>query len=254
MLGAEPFFRESNPSENSRLSTYLGSDSYILGEHSFGGDAHIEGVVIGDISAAGRVTIGEGGRVSSQIRASSVVVAGKVTGDIVGSERIEICRTATVFGNLNSPTLLIEAGAGVEGHLSTVSEKSSYNHHNESELVQMGFPFFKASEQRVITVGAGLTGYQPSDANRTPRRWGTRDVLARVRTIPCAECLQPIRWWNRRIWLVDGERCAHLQCWKSRLFFKALVADQIRSSQLMAGENSALSRNGSAESELHASA
>ena len=168
MLGAEPFFRESNPSENSRLSTYLGSDSYILGEHSFGGDAHIEGVVIGDISAAGKVTIGEGGRVTSQIRASSVVVAGKVTGDIVGSERIEICRTATVFGNLTSPNLLIEAGAGVEGHLSTVSERFSYTQRNESELVQMGFPFFKARGHASLPWRRAFPGAEPSDVSRTP--------------------------------------------------------------------------------------
>jgi len=93
---------------------------------------------------------------------------------------------------------------------------------------------------------------------------GTRDVLARVRTIPCDECLQPIRWWNRRIWLVDGERCAHLQCWKGQLFLKALVADEIRRSQLMADEiprsprrRSQPSDNGSVDNELqelHASA
>jgi hypothetical protein len=221
-------------------------------------------VVIGDISAAGKVTIGEGGRVTSQIRASSVVVAGKVTGDIVGSERIEICRTATVFGNLTSPILLIEAGAGLEGHLSTMSERSSYTQRNESELVQMGFPFFMARGQRVTTLATGFPGGWPSDASRSPRRLGTRDALARVWTMPCDECLQPIRWWNRRIWLVDGERCAHLNCWKGYLFFKTLVADQIRGLQLMAGEiprspryRSQPSDNGSAENEpqkLHASA
>jgi hypothetical protein len=63
-----------------------------------------------------------------------------------------------------------------------------------------------------------------------------RELLAGLRTIRCDECLGVIRWWNRRVWLVKGERCAHLRCWQGRLFFKALVADEIRRSQIMAGE------------------
>lgn len=65
---------------------------------------------------------------------------------------------------------------------------------------------------------------------------GTRDLLARARPIVCHECLHPIRWWNRRIWLADGDRYAHLRCWKGHLFLKALVANEVRRSQLMADE------------------
>ena len=75
-------------------------------------------------------------------------------------------------------------------------------------------------------------------------------ALTRVRTVPCGECLRAIRWWNRRVWLVDSERYVHLQCWEGQLFFKALMADQIRSMQIMADKNSALSRNQSPENEL----
>lgn len=75
-------------------------------------------------------------------------------------------------------------------------------------------------------------------------------MLARVKATPCDDCLQPIRWWNRRIWVIHGERCAHLKCWKDQLFLKALVAGEIRRSQLMADENSASSQKGSAEHEL----
>jgi len=187
-------------------------------------------VIIGDITAAGTVTIGEGARVTSQIRASSVVVAGKVTGDIIASERIEIRRTGLVFGNLTSPILLIETGAGLEGDCATMPEQSSYSHEIESELVQMGFPFFQARDQRVIRLA---TEFPHADQAMQADAHGilrTRNVFARFSTIPCDDCLKPIRWWNRRIWLVDGERCAHLQCWNGQLLLKALVADQIRRS------------------------
>jgi hypothetical protein len=50
-----------------------------------------------------------------------------------------------------------------------------------------------------------------------------RGVLARVRTTCCDDCAQPIRWWNRRVWLVSRERCSHLQCWNVQLFQKQYV-------------------------------
>jgi hypothetical protein len=76
-----------------------------------------------------------------------------------------------------------------------------------------------------------------------------RHLLARIRKDRCYDCLRPIRWWNRRVWLADGERWVHLQCWRDELFFKALVADQIRRAKVTADENSELSRNRSAENE-----
>jgi hypothetical protein len=64
----------------------------------------------------------------------------------------------------------------------------------------------------------------------------TRYVQARARGIQCDECLRPIRWWNRRVSLDSGEGWAHLRCWNSLLFLKALVADEIRWAQLATGE------------------
>jgi hypothetical protein len=96
----------------------------------------------------------------------------------------------------------------------------------------------------------------PSDgANVNSSTWhrirsGAQDAFAHVRTVPCDECLQAVRWWNRRVWLADGKRCVHLHCWKGQLFLKAVVADHIRYMQAMADENSALSRNHSPENEL----
>jgi hypothetical protein len=81
-------------------------------------------------------------------------------------------------------------------------------------------------------------------------RLGARDALARVKAVHCDECSRVIRWWNRRVWLVHSERYVHLQCRKGQLFFQAFVADHIRSVQVIADENSALSRNRSPESKL----
>ncbi len=94
-----------------------------------------------------------------------------------------------------------------------------------------------------------IDGANGIPSSRRHIRLGTHDALARAKTVHCYECLRAIHWWNRRVWLVDSERCVHLHCWKDRLFLKALVADHISYVQVMADGNSALSRNHSPENE-----
>lgn len=80
---------------------------------------------------------------------------------------------------------------------------------------------------------------------------GGRTVLARLRTTPCDECARPIRWWNRRVWAVNRERCTHLQCWNGQLFLKAyvqLMSEEIRHSARVLGQSS---DNDSADAALH---
>jgi hypothetical protein len=76
------------------------------------------------------------------------------------------------------------------------------------------------------------------------------EVSARFRTVRCDDCLRLMRWWSRRVWWVDG--CAHLRCWRGRLFFKAMVADQIRTAQLNPSQNSASRKNRSSDKEPQA--
>src|SRR5262245_428211 len=63
-----------------------------------------------------------------------------------------------------------------------------------------------------------------------------RVMLARTRAIFCNECLRPIRWWNRRVALDGSKRWLHQDCWNGQLFFKALVANEIRCAKLASGK------------------
>jgi cytoskeletal protein CcmA (bactofilin family) len=101
---------------------YLDKGSKINGKVSFEGPARIDGEVDGEISAKDSVTIGESAVVTAQIKASSVMVAGKVSGDIVATQRIEIRPSAKVVGNLTAPVLVVHEGALFEGHCSMQPE------------------------------------------------------------------------------------------------------------------------------------
>ena len=95
---------------------YLDSGSKISGKLYFDGPARIDGQVEGEVSAKESLSIGESAVVNAQLRAASVIVAGKVTGDITAGSRIEIRPSARVMGNLTAPVLVVHEGAHFEGH------------------------------------------------------------------------------------------------------------------------------------------
>jgi cytoskeletal protein CcmA (bactofilin family) len=104
---------------------YLDRGSKISGKLFFEGPVRIDGQVDGEISANDSVIIGEAAVVTAQVKAASVVIAGKISGDIMASKRLEIRPTAKVFGNLTSPILVVHDGALFEGHCTMHLEAKS---------------------------------------------------------------------------------------------------------------------------------
>ena len=110
------------PLPSTTTTAYLDAGSKISGTLSFETAARIDGHVDGEIDAKDSLTIGESAVVEAQIKADSVVVAGKVSGDIVAVHRIEIRPSAKVLGNITAPTLVIHEGALFEGHCAMAPE------------------------------------------------------------------------------------------------------------------------------------
>ena len=77
---------------------YLDKGCKISGKLFFEGPVKIDGQVDGQIDANDSVFIGDSAVVTAQIKAASVAVAGKVSGDIIATKRVEIRPSAKVSG------------------------------------------------------------------------------------------------------------------------------------------------------------
>lgn len=89
----------------------LSSDVEIKGTIKFTNDLVIDGRIEGEIHSDGNLTVGENARLKAEIKTATVVVHGKVHGNITAAERVELRATAEVVGDIKSKTLSIEAGA-----------------------------------------------------------------------------------------------------------------------------------------------
>jgi cytoskeletal protein CcmA (bactofilin family) len=103
---------------NAEGRTYLDRGCKISGKLWFEGDTRIDGQVDGEINAKENLVIGESAVVTAQIKANSIVVAGKASGDIIASQRLEIRPSARVTGNVASPVMIVHEGAMLEGKCS----------------------------------------------------------------------------------------------------------------------------------------
>jgi len=109
---------KSDGGELGEVHAYLGKGSRVSGKLNFEGTVRVDGQVEGEISAQDTLIVGERAVVTAQINGNTVVIRGKVTGDINARKRVEICSPGKLFGNIVTPSLVIHEGVIFEGHCS----------------------------------------------------------------------------------------------------------------------------------------
>ena len=116
MFGSE---KRSNHSM-AAITTLVAEGTTIRGDIEFNGGLHMDGAVEGSICALGDkavLTLSNKGRVDGEIRAPNAVINGKVKGDIIVSERLELAAQARIDGNVYYKVLEMAAGAQVNGKM-----------------------------------------------------------------------------------------------------------------------------------------
>lgn len=104
--------------EAGEINAYLGKGSRVSGKLNFEGTVRVDGQVEGEISAQDTLIVGESAVVTAQISGSTVIIKGKVTGDINARKRVEIRAPGKLYGNIVTPSLVIHEGVMFEGHCS----------------------------------------------------------------------------------------------------------------------------------------
>lgn len=98
------------------VQAHLGVGSRIEGKLTFEGSVQIDGHVDGEIQAQETILIGEKAVINAQITGGTVILKGKVTGDVTARTRLEMQAPAKLTGNVTTPSLIIHEGVVFEGH------------------------------------------------------------------------------------------------------------------------------------------
>lgn len=114
-------FKRRIQDANGGTATYIAASTKIVGTISGKGAYVFCGTVEGDCDIDGPLTLATGGRWKGTMRATDIVVAGTVEGDVVAKQRVEIAGTARITGSLSGHSIAVAEGAIIEGELKVTS-------------------------------------------------------------------------------------------------------------------------------------
>jgi cytoskeletal protein CcmA (bactofilin family) len=100
---------------SSNAKNVLNADVEIKGNLKFAGELTFEGKLEGDIHSEGTLHLGDSAVVNGNINVQSVVVRGKVNGNITAKEKIDIKSKTELFGDIRAAKLVIEEGVTFVG-------------------------------------------------------------------------------------------------------------------------------------------
>ncbi len=110
----------------SKISTVIGHGTEIKGDISFSGGLHLDGVIKGNLMThqdnAATLTVSEDGSVEGDVRVPNVILNGVVVGDVYASGRVELAAKARVTGTVYYNLLEMAMGAEINGQLKHVNE------------------------------------------------------------------------------------------------------------------------------------
>jgi cytoskeletal protein CcmA (bactofilin family) len=102
-------------------TTYVAASTTIAGTVTGKGAYVFCGSVEGDCDIDGPLTLAAGARWKGTLKATDIVVAGVVEGDVIAKQRVEILGTARITGSLAGNSIAVAEGAIIAGEIKVTS-------------------------------------------------------------------------------------------------------------------------------------
>ena len=103
-----------NPNQ-SNSKNILNSDVELKGTLKFTGEMTFDGKLDGDINSDASLNLGDNAIIKGNITVNSVVMRGKITGNVIAKDKIDIKTKTELFGDIRAPKLAMEEGVTFVG-------------------------------------------------------------------------------------------------------------------------------------------
>lgn len=106
------------------LRSFLGEGTEITGEIKFTEIMRVDANISGNVSSDnGSLLVMERGRVKATVKAGTVEVSGTIEGTVTAKTSVKIHPTGRVYGDIYTPSLIIENGAVFDGKCHMLDSK-----------------------------------------------------------------------------------------------------------------------------------
>ncbi len=106
------------------FETVLGANSTLEGKLTSNANVRIDGTFSGTLEINGNVLVGETARITADLNAKNISIAGAVRGNVTG-KKVQLLRTGRVWGDIAATALTTEEGAFIDGKISMMSHEAA---------------------------------------------------------------------------------------------------------------------------------
>ncbi len=106
------------------FETVLGSGATLKGDLKSLENIRLDGTFEGTLEIGGNVLVGETAKITADIHAKNVSIAGAVRGNVSG-KKVQLLRTARVWGDISASAISTEEGAFIDGKITMVTHDAA---------------------------------------------------------------------------------------------------------------------------------
>ena len=128
------------------INTILGPNTNLSGDIETGGFTRIDGSICGNVTAKGRIVIGERSRVKGNVTGTSITIGGVVFGSVISDGHLIILSTAIVIGDIITRRIQADDGCFINGKVAVCQDDESWSkaslEHRDIRGIKSALPVF----------------------------------------------------------------------------------------------------------------
>ena len=111
------------------VSAFVGEGVEFKGVINYQGTVRIDGQLEGEIHTDGILIVGQSAVIDAKVEAGTIICQGRIIGDIIAREKIQLMAPAVLNGSVKTPSLSMEEGVLFNGicEMGPVTKSSSYS-------------------------------------------------------------------------------------------------------------------------------
>ena len=103
--------------EKGEIKAFLGPGSHFEGKMAFDEIVRLDGAFRGEITSRDTLIVGETADIQAQVIVGTLIISGKLRGNIKAVSRVEMRAPAQIDGDVETPSLIVEEGVIWNGQL-----------------------------------------------------------------------------------------------------------------------------------------
>jgi cytoskeletal protein CcmA (bactofilin family) len=127
---------QPQPPQPVGFDTVLGANCSLEGVLRSKANVRLDGTFSGTLEIDGNVLVGETAKITADINAKNVSIAGAVRGNVSG-KKVQLLRTGRIWGDIRAMALTTEEGAFIDGKITMIGREMV-----EDEGVSLSEPAF----------------------------------------------------------------------------------------------------------------